>query len=44
MKINSKRCKCERKTIDTYKGTKVIYNCISNYEEDDDYEYLEDYE
>ena len=44
MKINSKHCKCERKTIDTYKGTKVIYNCISNYEEYDENEYLEDYE
>lgn len=29
MKINSRYCKCERRTIDTYKGTKVIFSCKS---------------
>lgn len=36
MKIVSPNCKCERRTIDTYKGTKVIYNCTSNDDEDFD--------
>ncbi len=38
MKISSPYCKCERRTIDTYKGTKIIYNCGSTEEDvDDDY-------
>ncbi len=38
MKIDSRYCKCERRTIDTYKGTKVIYNCESTEEYDDYYD------
>ena len=36
MNINSKNCKCERRTIETYKGTKIIYDCDNLY---DNYEY-----
>lgn len=37
MKIDSRYCKCERKTINTYKGTKIIYNCESTDYDDEDY-------
>lgn len=38
MKIDSRYCKCERRTVDTYKGTKILYNCESTEEDDDYYE------
>jgi len=38
MNINSKSCKCERRTIETYKGTKIIYDCEDLYN-DYNYEY-----
>lgn len=37
MKIDSRYCKCERRTIDTYKGTKIIYKCNSIDNDEDDY-------
>lgn len=44
MNIDSKTCKCERRTIETYKGTKVIYNCENLYDADDNYNYEYEYE
>lgn len=41
MKIDSRYCSCERRTIDTYKGTKIIYNCSSTNDQDNEYDYSE---
>lgn len=36
MKIDSRYCDCERRTVETYKGTKIYYRCNYNNSEEDE--------